>query len=73
MGNLVGDDEEMAYSIVLLPFQHGRRVSPAGIPGALQSFSVLRRGRGEAYFSGECDEYGEWEAYQSPLGRGHAR
>lgn len=66
LGNAVGDplDEEIMYSIILLPFVGGRREDA----GTLRAFSTRLGPNGpEVWASGSTDDYGEWEIVEKPL------
>lgn len=69
MGNVVGNDDAVAYSIVLFPFAGGRRLAPRdGGDAPLRSFSVIREnGALRVWASGDCDEWGEWAGVEQPL------
>jgi hypothetical protein len=69
MGNIVGDDEAVAYSVVLFPFANGLRVSRMeGNDAPLRSFTAMWEDAGvRVWATGRHDEWGEWAAMKQPL------
>jgi hypothetical protein len=69
MGNIVGREEAVAYSIVLFAFRDGARVSTGHrSDDVLRWFSVMWEGSGpRAWDAGSYEEWGEWVDIRKPL------